>query len=202
MFAKGTITIRLPSNYWTGKSCLNPRPLPDEVRQLLERTNAPERLVAHLTLVHDTAIEVVTAIQQCWPGLHFDGESVVFGAAIHDIGKSLHPNELSGPGTQHEAAGPEILLQNGMSERISRFARTHGTWREESGMTLEDYLVALCDESWKGSRNDQLETAIAANVAKQLDIETWDAFLKLDKIIERIAKGGDERLAWQQTSST
>jgi hypothetical protein len=180
---------------------LNPRLLPDEVRQLLERTNAPVRLVAHLTLVHDTANEVVTAIRQCWPGLDFDGESVVFGAAIHDIGKVLHPNELTGPGTQHEAVGPDILMQNGVSERRSRFARTHGTWREESGMTLEDYLVALCDESWKGSRNEELETAIAANVAKQLDIETWDAFSKLDKIIERIARGGDERLAWQQTST-
>jgi len=27
------------------------------------------------------------------------------GAALHDIGKVLHPEELSGPGNAHEIAG-------------------------------------------------------------------------------------------------
>ena len=46
-----------------------------------------------------------------WPVLSVDHEAVLYGAATHDIGKVLHPNELDGPGNEHEKDGPALLEQ-------------------------------------------------------------------------------------------
>ena len=52
---------------------------------------------------------------------------MLFGAATHDIGKTPHPAELSGPGSAHEEAGRELLLSLGGSPRLARFAATHAS---------------------------------------------------------------------------
>ena len=66
-------------------------PLPPLALQILEHEQAVPRLVAHLTLVHDVAIRLVAAVSKAWPSVSFDKESVLFGAATHDIGKALRP---------------------------------------------------------------------------------------------------------------
>ena len=38
---------------------------------------------------------------------------MLFGAATHDIGKCVHPNELYEEGYKHEAAGKSLLLSHG-----------------------------------------------------------------------------------------
>ena len=174
------------------------RALPDEVQQLLIRLNAPPRLVAHLVLVHDAAFQILEAFQNRWPDLPIDRDAVLFGAATHDIGKVLHPNELVGPGRRHEQDGPTLLEQAGFSPARSRFARTHGTWKQEPHIALEDLVAALADTCWKGSRNDALEMTLATRISELLGVENWGAFSALDEIVSEIASRADERLAWQR----
>lgn len=176
------------------------RDLPEEAQQLLVTLNAPPRLVAHLALVHDAAAEILDALQARWPDLKIDRDAVLFGSAIHDAGKILHPNELTGPGNKHEQDGPGLLQRHGMSPERSRFARTHGTWKSEQTLVLDDYLVALADNCWKGSRNETLETIVAGRIAESLGIETWEAFMGLDEIVSHVASRGEDRLAWQRRS--
>ena len=178
------------------------RDLPQEAQRLLTTLNAPPRLLAHLALVHDAAAEILGAFQARWPDLKIDRDAVLFGSAIHDAGKILHPNELTGPGNKHEQDGPGLLQQPGVSPERSRFARTHGTWQTEQTLVLEDYLVALADNCWKASRNEALESTVAGRIAKSLGIETWEAFMVLDEIVSQVASRGEERLAWKRRSST
>ena len=75
------------------------RPLPHRVEEICEEVNAPPRLIAHLTLVHDVACSLVEELRRRLPELKLDSESVTFGAAIHDIGKALCRAELLEPGS-------------------------------------------------------------------------------------------------------
>ena len=177
------------------------RDLPQEAQRLLGTLNAPPRLVVHLALVHDAAAEILDALQCRWPDLKTDEDAVLFGSAIHDAGKILHPNELTGPGNKHEQDGPGLLQQHGVSPERSRFARTHGTWSNESDLAVEDLLVALADHCWKGCRSEALETMIAGRIAESLGTETWEAFMGLDEIVAEVASRGEERLAWQRRAS-
>jgi hypothetical protein len=173
------------------------RGLPGEARRVLERLDVPPRLVAHLALVHDVAADLLEAFQACWPDLAIDKAAVLFGAATHDVGKVLYPDELTGPGRGHEHAGPGLLEQLGVSPDRSRFARTHGTWSQEAGLPLEDLVVALADTCWKGKRREELESTLASRIAGLQGIAEWDAFMALDEIVAGIAGQADERLAWQ-----
>ena len=40
------------------------RKLPEEISALLSKQNSPPRLVAHLTLVHDVAMDLVAKIEE------------------------------------------------------------------------------------------------------------------------------------------
>ena len=173
------------------------RDLPDDAREILAKLKAPPRLIAHLTIVHDAAFEILDSLQLRWPELKIDRDAVLFGASTHDAGKCLHRNELTGPGNRHEQDGPGLLEQYGVSPERSRFAWTHGAWQHETDLALEDFIVALADNCWKGSRNEALESKVAERIARLLGIETWDAFMGLDEIVLQVASRGEERLAWQ-----
>src|SRR5579859_5702818 len=92
---------------------MNVAPLPPEVVTLLDKLNAPPRLIAHLTLVHDVARSLTARLDMAWPALVYDHESVWMGAALHDIGKVNHPEELTQPGHAHELAGEALLRERG-----------------------------------------------------------------------------------------
>jgi len=164
---------------------------------VLNRLNAPPRLVAHLALVHDAAADLLQSLSAQWQDIPIDKEAVLFGAATHDIGKVLHPAELTGPGSNHEQDGPGMLEQLGIAAGRSRFARTHGTWKQEATLTLEDMVVVLADTCWKGKRDEELESHLASHIAGLQGIEKWEAFLAVDEMIARIAAHAEERLAWQ-----
>lgn len=161
--------------------------------------DAPPRLVAHLTIVHDVAGELVNAIEEYFPNLTVDTDSVRFGAATHDLGKVKHRSELDGPGDQHEDAGPTLLEEQGIPEQLARFAKTHGAWSREE-LPLEDLLVALADAVWKGQRIEQLEKQVVEQIADRTEKERWEVFSALDGVLEKIACRGEERLAWQQAN--
>jgi hypothetical protein len=176
---------------------MNLRDLPHDACRVLKAIQAPPRLLAHLRLVHDAAANLVERLFDRWPDLPVNPTEVLFGAATHDIGKVLHPRELSGPGIQHEVDGPPLLEQHGIPRELARFARTHGAWHQDEALAMEDLLIALADTCWKGCRNEQLDLLVSARVADTLKIDKWEAFLTLDEILTSIAEEGERRLAWQ-----
>ncbi|MFA1544620.1 HD domain-containing protein [Actinomadura monticuli] len=172
------------------------RPLPDQVADLLVSLNSPARLAAHLRLVHDVACQIVDWIQRQHPQLDVDGDAVLFGAATHDIGKSLHPGELSGPGSTHEAAGRDLLLRHGIDDALARFAATHASWTD-AGITLEDLLVSLADKVWKNKRVPDLEALVVTHLAQATGRPLWEEYAALDERLTHIGDTADQRLAIQ-----
>ncbi|MDQ1656733.1 MAG: hypothetical protein QOD41_1816 [Cryptosporangiaceae bacterium] len=51
--------------------------------------------------------------------LRFDRDAVRFGAATHDVGKTVHTGELSGPGFKHEQTGQRILAEAGIQPGLA-----------------------------------------------------------------------------------
>jgi hypothetical protein len=171
------------------------RPLPANVAGLLVELAAPPRLTAHLRIVHDTACELTESLDRRYPGVSFDRDQVQFGAATHDIGKVLYPEEISGPGSAHEFAGQNLLLDRGFDARLARFARDHASWAESA--ELEDLLVSLADKIWKGKRVETLEDLVVDRLARATGLARWQVFVALDDLIAPIAAGADSRLAFQ-----
>lgn len=174
---------------------MKPPQLPQEAQRLCRELAAPPRLVAHLLLVHESAVDLCERLAERWPNVPVDRGAVALGAAIHDLGKTAHPEELTGPGTLHEAAGERLLLERGIPAPIARFARTHGSWE---GGELEDLLVALADGAWKGSRREDLEMLAAKRVAAAAGAEVWQVWSWLDGVLSAMGRGAAARLAWQR----
>ncbi|MET8702634.1 HD domain-containing protein [Kitasatospora sp. NPDC004723] len=169
-------------------------PLPEAAAVLLAAVDAPPRLTAHLGLVHEVA---GTILDWCAGyGVPVDREAVLFGAATHDIGKAVHREELSVPGSLHERAGYELLLAHGVPQRLARFAGTHGGWGEP-GTTVEDLLVSLADKAWKDGRVRDLEDRVVARLARAAGCESWEVFLALDDLLTGIGADAPRRLAVQ-----
>ncbi|NUP41790.1 MAG: HD domain-containing protein [Streptomyces sp.] len=172
------------------------RPLPDQVAQLLSDLDVPPRLAAHLRAVHDVAHQLLDWMVREHPSIRLDRDAALFGAATHDIGKTAHPAELSGPGSSHEAAGRELLLAHGIAPNRARFAATHATWtRPDIG--LEDLLVSVADKIWKGKRVQELEDLVVARLAEASGRTVWEEFLSFDDLLTAIGQDADRRLAFQ-----
>ncbi|MFF0479272.1 HD domain-containing protein [Streptomyces sp. NPDC004284] len=171
-------------------------PLPQAVADLLRTLDAPPRLAAHLRAVHDVARSLVVWVEAHCPGPVVDREAVLFGAATHDIGKVVHPAELSGPGSLHEEAGRELLSAHGFPRDLCRFAATHALWTDP-GATLEDLLVSTADKVWKNKRVPDLEDLVVARLAEATGRPRWEEFLALDELLGRLGADADRRLAHQ-----
>jgi hypothetical protein len=172
------------------------RPLPDQVAQLLRDLEAPPRLAAHLRAVHDVAFQLVEWMAQRYPALRLDRDAVLFGAATHDIGKTAHIAELSGPGSAHEEAGRELLLAWGISPQLARFAATHAAWTGPD-IELEDLLVSVADKIWKDKRAPDLEDLVVKRLAEASGRMPWEEFLAFDDLLVSIGNDGGRRLAFQ-----
>jgi hypothetical protein len=173
-----------------------PRLLPDEASRILRFLDAPPRLAAHLRLVHDVAYELVDRLRRRHPTLRLDREAVLFGAATHDVGKTVHVGELSGPGSAHEESGRELLLAHGVAPHLARFAATHATWTLPA-IGLEDLLVSVADKIWKNKRVPELEDLVVRRLAGVSGRTVWEEFLDFDDVLTAIGEGADERLAFQ-----
>ncbi|MFC7219253.1 phosphohydrolase [Streptomyces polyrhachis] len=171
-------------------------PLPDRVAELLSELGCPPRLAAHLRAVHDVAHQLVDWVQQRDPAVVFDRESVLFGVATHDVGKTVHLAELSGPGSAHEEAGRALLLSHGVSPQLARFAATHASWGD-ARIGLDDLLVTLADKIWKNKRVPDLEDLVVARLADASGRAPWEEFLALDEFLTHVGDGADQRLAFQ-----
>ncbi len=176
------------------------RPLPSQANALLLERKAPPRLIAHLRLVHEIACQLTAQISAAWPELLIDDQAVHMGAAIHDIGKVVHHHELSEPGHAHEDAGRVLLLKYGWSEQYARFTVTHGRALDTND-PVEDLLVAIADNIWKGTRNEVLEQALVGHIAALSSQEPWQVWLTLDDMLSALAEPAAERLRWQGNHS-
>lgn len=165
----------------------------DDAFQLLQRLGASPLLILHHRLVAEAAEELLKG----WPqkfNIDIDWRKVLLGSALHDAGKVIHPEEISGPGKTHGKAGRDWLIQNGVDPSIACFCDTHIDWNR-TGLKMEDFIVMLADNLWKGQRCTELEELTIKCVAKLVSADYWEVFMKLDTLFETIAAHGDERLA-------
>jgi HD superfamily phosphodiesterase len=163
----------------------------DDAEALLAELRAPERLVKHGRLVLGAADELLGQMRES--GVILDDRLVRVGAMLHDAGKILNPEEVSGGGARHERAGERLLLEHGIDPAIARCCVTHANWATMNCF-LEELLVALADALWKGVRREALEKKVIEEVARRLGVKVWSIFVELDTCFERIADGGEERL--------
>lgn len=170
--------------------------LPSQAEEILRELGVPPRLGAHLRVVHAAACELTQWLELFYPAFVFDRDAVLFGAAVHDVGKTLHPGELKGPGAEHEEDGYLLLLAKGVDARLARFARTHAAW-DRLQVQPEDLLVSLADTVWKGKRVADLEDAVIGALARATDSERWEVFSSLDEALQQITEAADDRLAFQ-----
>jgi hypothetical protein len=148
--------------------------------------------------VHDVACQLVDWVERRHPALPFGRAAVLFGAATHDIGKTAHLAELSGPGAAHEETGRQLLLAHGVDEDLARFAATHATWTRPD-LGIEDLLVSLADKVWKNKRVPDLEDRVVGRLAEASGRTVWEEFLELDDLLTAVGEGADARLAFQAT---
>jgi hypothetical protein len=172
------------------------RPLPESVAERLTDLDCPPRPAAHLRAVHDVAHQLVDWTGRHRPAVALDGEAVLFGAATHDIGKTLHPAEPSGPGSAHEEAGRTLLLGRGVAPELARFAATHASWTAP-GVALEDLLVSLADKVGKNKRVPGLEDLVVTRLAEATGGAAWEEFAALDDLLTAVGEDADRRLAFQ-----
>jgi len=164
---------------------------PEEAFDVLKQIQAPPRLVRHAELVLEAGEALIVFLEEL--DVAFDRELIRVGIILHDAGKTLHPEELTGSGSEHEEAGERILLERGIDPAIARCCRSHARWFEMD-CTLEELVVALADKLWKGKRDSDLELTAADRLAHALGVARWDVFLHADSVFEVIAAGGPERL--------
>lgn len=158
---------------------------------LVERLGAPPRLLTHLRLVVEAAQHLVRGYERLQ--IPFDAEAILLGAALHDAGKVLFPEELDRSGSRHEEAGESLLLQHGVPARVARCCVTHAAWRLPQ-VSFEERSVALADKLWKGRRESELELLVVDEAAAKRGADRWQLFAPLDTLFEEIAAEGPSRL--------
>jgi putative nucleotidyltransferase with HDIG domain len=162
----------------------------EDAEALLVEVGAPERLIMHGRLVLEAADELLARTKRL--GLAVDVRLVRAGAVLHDVGKTLHPDELQASGARHEEAGERLLLERGIEPEVAGCCVSHARW-DAMPCSPEELLVALADALWKGVRRESLEKRVVAEVAGRLGIDPWSIFVDLDSCFEEIAEGGPER---------
>jgi len=129
----------------------------EEAYKFLDSMGAPDHLKTHVSLVGEAADLLIEKLKHL--GVSLDFEFIRIGVAIHDIGKIVHTNEMTGPGSDHEPEGEKILKDHGVSSKLARVCLSHARWREMECST-EELVIALSDTLWKGKRSEELELEV------------------------------------------
>ena len=164
----------------------------EDAYALLQHLGAPPHLLRHLQLVGEVADELIALFGSL--GVTCNAQAIEMGAALHDAGKIEHPNELSGPGHQHEYAGERLLLAQGVPAWLAHYCVSHAAW-DAPAVSFEDLTVALADALWKGVRIEALELRVIDAIAERLGVGRWTIYTPMDDGFERIASRGSARLA-------
>jgi hypothetical protein len=168
----------------------------DAARNLLVSLGAPASLVIHVRLVGEAAELLLAELERL--GVPHDADFVRAAVVLHDAGKILHPGELHGGGSEHEAAGDLLLRAHGVDPALARCCLSHAQW-DRLPCSLEELVVALADTLWKGQRNSTLEKRVIDAICGRLDQSFWNLFVELDDCFESIAADGAARLLRSQT---
>jgi hypothetical protein len=168
----------------------------DAARNLLVSLGAPASLVIHVRLVGEAAELLLAELERL--GVPHDADFVRAAVVLHDAGKILHPGELHGGGSEHEAAGDMLLRAHGVDPALARCCLSHAQW-DRLPCSLEELVVALADTLWKGQRNSTLEKRVIDAICGRLDQSFWNLFVELDDCFESIAADGAARLLRSQT---
>lgn len=163
-----------------------------DAHRMLRELGASTRLMRHVELVGEAAELLLAALRQ--QRVPIDEAFVRAGVVLHDVGKTVHPEELSGPGSRHEATGERLLLDHGVDPRIARVCRSHAQWSSLDA-SLDELVIALSDKLWKGVRRADLEERVIEGAARAVKRDRWDLFIPLDAAFEEIAALGADRLA-------
>ena len=158
---------------------------------ILDKLNAPEHLKRHVSLVGEAADLIIKYLDEHEIKLRMD--FIRSGVVIHDIGKIVHPHEMTGAGSNHEPEGQKILSEMGYSSELARVCISHAQWHKMD-CSDEELVIALSDKLWKGKRVPDLELRVIDRIAILRGKDRWDIFEELDSLFENIASGGDERL--------
>ena len=159
--------------------------------ELLNKLEAPDHLKLHVRLVGEAADLLIQKCNEL--EVLIDENLIKIGVAIHDIGKIIHVNEMSGAGSEHEPTGERMLLDKGVDPKIARCCLSHAQWNKME-CSLEELLIALSDKLWKGKRVQELELEVIDRISNSLAKDRWAVFEELDTQFEYIASGGHERL--------
>jgi hypothetical protein len=116
---------------------------------------------------------------------------------VAHLGKAIYPEQLVQSGRLHEAARLSLMSDVGVPERRSRFGMSRGNWSSEAPVEIEDLLVALADNCWKGRRVPALEDKVMQMIANTTVTAPWEVYAALDDILQRFAANADTRLAYQ-----
>ena len=157
-----------------------------------QRLGATPQLLLNLQLVGEAADELIALFGSL--GVACDAQAIELGTALHDVGKIVHRNELSGPGHQHEQDGQRLLLTQGVPAKLAHHCASHAAW-DAPAVSFEEPAVALADALWKRARIEALELRVNDAAATQLGVDRWTAFTAMHDGFERISNGGSERLA-------
>ena len=163
----------------------------EDAYELLNELEAPDHLKLHVRLVGEAADLLIQKCNEL--KVSIDANFIRIGVAIHDIGKIIHLNEMTGTGSEHEPEGEKILLNKGVDPKIARCCLSHAQWAEME-CSLEELLIALSDKLWKGKRVEELELKVIDRISDSLGKDRWAVFEELDSQFEHIASGGHERL--------
>jgi HD domain len=167
----------------------------NDAHGFLTELGASAKLLLHVKLVGEAADIIIKKLVDL--KVVFDADFVRLGVAFHDVGKIIHPKELSDKGSLHENEGEKLLLEKGVDKKIARCCNSHGKWNTME-CSFEEYLIALADKLWKGKRENSLENIVINQVAEILNQERWNMFMELDSCFEQIASDGDSRLIRSQ----
>ena len=96
----------------------------EDALRLLRAQGANGWLVRHHELVLEAARELLAGLKKLPGRGDVRAREVLLGAALHDVGKVEHPEEMSGPGSHHEPAGEALLLRAGVPASLARICRT------------------------------------------------------------------------------
>lgn len=167
------------------------QPEPDECLRLVFELSSSAWLLRHHELVLEAARQLRARLHN--HVVDVDWRLVECGAAIHDVGKALHPEEMRGPGHQHEVAGQQLLIAHGFPLSIATMCTAHAEWTAPERQ-LEELLVALADKVWKGVRLAELEESVARAISARSGVEYWSAWQIVDGACEEVAAAAESRL--------
>lgn len=114
----------------------------------------------HLRGVARLALKIVGEFQESFPEVRINGDIVLAGALVHDVGKAweFDPHNLKRwksdasqtgePSLRHSVFGAHICLAVGLPEEIAHIALGHSREGQHIGLSTECYIVRTADHSW------------------------------------------------------